>query len=123
MDQLPSNSPIRWRAILPVPLHDAAYLTIIGADLVTASLLITGVFHVARDRRDEVHAFHRSKSLWVAGLALGFLLYQGGFVAIAREWFGMWQAQHWHGVESAFRIAVTLLGILIFIALKDDEWV
>jgi predicted small integral membrane protein len=52
---------------------------------------------------------------------LRFLLYEGGFVAVAGEWFGMWQSASYDAVPSAFRILVTMLGVLIFVALKDEE--
>jgi predicted small integral membrane protein len=48
-----------------------------------------------------------------AGLTLGFLLYEGGFVAVGGEWFGMWQAREYDAVQSAFRILMTMLGVLI----------
>ena len=63
----------------------------------------------------------RAKAKAVAGLALGFLLYEGGFVAVAGEWFGMWQSASYDAVPSAFRIVATMLGVLIFVALKDEE--
>ena len=55
----------------------------------------------------------------IAGLTFGFLLYEVGFVAVAGEWFGMWQS--YDAVPSAFRILMTMLGALIFISLRDDE--
>ena len=43
-----------------------------------------------------------AKAKAVVGLALGFLLYEGGFVALAGEWFGMWQSASYDAVPSAF---------------------
>jgi predicted small integral membrane protein len=48
-------------------------------------------------------------------------LYEGGFVAIAGEWFGMWRSTGADAVQSAFRIALTMLGVLIFLSLKDED--
>jgi predicted small integral membrane protein len=37
------------------------------------------------------------------------------------EWFGMWQSQQWNGVPSAFRFLITIIAVLIFVALPDQE--
>jgi predicted small integral membrane protein len=57
----------------------------------------------------------------VAGLTLGFLLWQVGFVTIGGEWFGMWQSKDWNGVPSAFRFAMVIAAVLIFVALPDGD--
>ena len=75
---------------------------------------------MVRQRKASAPLFQKAKSSAVVALTLGFLLYEGGFVAVAGEWFGMWQAQQWNGVQSAFRAATTMLGVLIFVSLKDD---
>jgi predicted small integral membrane protein len=120
MDQLPEESSIRWRAITSVTLHHATYLLIIGTEIVIAALAVKGAISMARQRKASAPSFQEAKSSAVAALTLGFLLYEGGFVAVAGEWFGMWQAQQWNGVQSAFRAATTMLGVLIFVSLKDD---
>ena len=48
---------------------------------------------MARQLRAKAPPFQHAKSMAVAGLTLGFLLYEGGFVAVGGEWFGMWQAR------------------------------
>jgi len=47
MDQLPKESSIRWRAITSVTLHHAAYLLIIGTEIVIAALAIKGAISMA----------------------------------------------------------------------------
>jgi predicted small integral membrane protein len=121
MDQLPPDSPIRWRAITSVTLHHAAYLLIIGTEIAIALLAVIGALSMARKLKADAQSFQNAKSMAAAALALGFLLYEGGFVAVAGEWFGMWQAKAWNGVESAFRAALTMLGVLIFVSMKDEE--
>jgi predicted small integral membrane protein len=110
MDQLPVGSSIRWRAITSVTLHHATYLLIIGSEIMIAVLAVRGALAMARHLKANAQSFRDAKSMAVAALTLGFLLFEGGFVAVAGEWFGMWQAQAWNGVESAFRAAVTMLG-------------
>jgi predicted small integral membrane protein len=34
---------------------------------------------------------------------------------------GMWQARDLDAVQSAFRVLMTLLGVLIFVSLKDED--
>jgi predicted small integral membrane protein len=76
---------------------------------------------MARRLRAKAKPFHSAKSSAVAGLTLGFLLFEGGFVAIGGEWFGMWQARDLDAVQSAFRVLMTMLGVLILVSLKDED--
>jgi predicted small integral membrane protein len=54
-------------------------------------------------------------------LTLGFGLWFFGFMVVAGEYFAMWQSKVWNGQESAFRIATAILGVLIFVALPDED--
>ena len=65
--------------------------------------------------------FNSGKTFAVSGLVLGFLLWQVGFMSIGGEWFGMWQSGKWNGIPSAFRFAMVILGVLIFVAMRDGE--
>jgi predicted small integral membrane protein len=42
-------------------------------------------------------------------------------MSIGGEWFGMWQSQQWNGVPSAFRFVMTIIAVLIFVAIPDQE--
>jgi predicted small integral membrane protein len=42
-------------------------------------------------------------------------------MSIGGEWFGMWQSQQWNGVPSAFRFLITIMAVLIFVAMPDQE--
>ena len=74
-----------------------------------------------RRLRTDAAAFNQAKTWSVAGLTVGFLLWQVGFVTIGGEWFAMWQSQEWNGVPSAFRFLMTILGVLILVMLPDGE--
>lgn len=121
MDALPAGSPIRWRAITAPALHHAGYILIIATEIATAALCALGAIAMARQVRAKAQPFQAAKSMAVAGLTLGFLLFEGGFVAVGGEWFGMWQARDVDAVPSAFRILMTMLGVLIFVSLKDED--
>ena len=61
------------------------------------------------------------KRIAIAGLTVGILLWQVGFIAIGGEWFGMWMSPQWNGIPSAFRYLVITLGALIFLSLPDHD--
>lgn len=120
MDQVADQN-LKWRA-LPSPfLHHAAYIAIILTELVIAALCAAGAARMTRQIRAKAHAFRAAKSEAVLGLAIGVVLYEAGFVAVGGEWFAMWQAENFDAVQSSFRIVVTMLGVLIFLALPDEE--
>jgi predicted small integral membrane protein len=121
IEQISPRSTIRWRAVTSPLLHHAAFALIILTELAVALLTAAGALAMARALKAGAQKFARAKGLAITGLALGFLLYEGGFVAIAGEWFGMWQSASRAAGASAFQILVTMLGLLIFISLKDGE--
>jgi predicted small integral membrane protein len=121
MDDVPAASRIHWRAVTSPFLHHAGYVLIIATELVITALCALGAMAMARQVRAKAQPFQAAKSMAVAGLTLGFLLFEGGFVAVGGEWFGMWQARDLDAVPSAFRILMTMLGVLIFVSLKDED--
>jgi predicted small integral membrane protein len=121
MDTIFPNSTIRYRAITAPALQHAAYAAIIAAEAVTAVLCWIGAFALLRRLGGAAASFNGAKTAAVAGLMLGFLIWQVGFMTIGGEWFGMWQSQQWNGVASAFRFVMVILGVLIFVALPDAE--
>jgi predicted small integral membrane protein len=122
IEQISPRSTIRWRAITSPLLHHAAFVSIIVTEFLIALLTSAGAMAMARALKGHATQFQQAKSKAVAGLALGFLLYEGGFVAVAGEWFGMWQSASHAAGPSAFRILMTMLGVLIFVALKDEDF-
>ena len=121
MDTIFERSTIRWRAVTSPALHHAGYAVIIAAEALTAVLCWIGAVALLRRLRDGAAAFNRAKGFAVAGLTLGFLLWQVGFMTVGGEWFGMWQSKQWDGVPSAFRFVMVIMAVLIFVALPDGE--
>ena len=121
MDEVPAASHIHWRALTSPILHHASYILIIAAETAVAALCLSGAVSMTRQLRAKPPLFQSAKTKAVAGLTLGFLLYEAGFVAVGGEWFGMWQARDLDAVPSAFRVLITMLGVLIFISLKDED--
>jgi predicted small integral membrane protein len=121
MDSVFPGSTITYRAITGPALHHAAYAIIIGAEALTALLCWIGALALLRRLRAPAATFNRAKAWSVAGLALGFLVWQFGFMTVGGEWFGMWQSAKWNGVPSAFRFAMVIIAVLIFVAMRDEE--
>jgi predicted small integral membrane protein len=121
MDSIFPNSTITYRAITNAALHHAAYALIIAAEALTAVLCWIGALRLLRQLRSPAAAFNRAKLWSIAGLTLGFLIWQFGFMTVGGEWFGMWQSAKWNGVQSAFRFAVVIIAVLIFVAMRDEE--
>ena len=121
MDTIFPDAHIRYRAIHSSLLQHAAYALIIAAEALAAVLCWLGAWRLWRARRATAAAFQRAKRIAVLGLAVGVLLWLGGFVAIGGEWFGMWMSSQWNGIESAFRFAIVLLAMLLWLGQRDDE--
>jgi predicted small integral membrane protein len=121
MDTIFPFSTIGYRAITSDTLHHAAYAIIIATEAATALLCWIGAGMLARHVRADGRTFNRAKTFAIAGLLLGFLLWQVGFMTIGGEWFGMWQSKDWNGVPSAFRFVMVIAAVLIFVALPDSD--
>lgn len=121
MDTIFADSTIRYRAITAPALHHAAYALIIAAEAATAALCWIGAYGLLRRLCADAATFNRAKTVAVVGQLLGFLIWQVGFMSIGGEWFGMWQSSQWNGVPSAFRFAVVIAVVLIFVAMPDGE--
>ena len=121
MDSIFPDSTIRYRAITGPALHHVAYAIIIAAEVLTAALCWIGAAKLLYRLRADARLFHRAKAFAVGGLTLGFLTWQFGFMTIGGEWFGMWMSPKWNGVPSAFRFAMIIIAVLIFVAMRDEE--
>jgi predicted small integral membrane protein len=121
MDTIFERSTIRYRAITSPALQHLAYAIIIVTEALTAVLCWIGAYVLFAKRRADARAFNGAKTFAVAGLTVGFLLWQLGFMTIGGEWFGMWQSKSWDGVPSAFRFVMVIMAVLIFVALPDTD--
>lgn len=121
MDTIYPFSAIRYRAITNPALHQVAYMVIIAVEVITAMLCWIGAIRLARRVRADAALFNRAKTVAIAGLTLGFLLWQVGFMSIGGEWFGMWQSQEWNALPSAFRFLMIFVTVLIFVAMPDQN--
>jgi predicted small integral membrane protein len=121
MDTVFPDTTIRYRAIESTALHHAAYITIIALETATAVLCWAGAWRLWRVAGATGTEFNRAKNLGVAGLTLGFLTWQTGFMTIGGEWFGMWMSRQWNGVTSAYQFFSTIGLVLIYLVQRDAD--
>lgn len=121
MDTIFPDATIHYRAINSPLLHHAFYILIISAETLAAILCWIGAFKLLTQIRSDAAIFNHVKTWAVAGLTLGFLVWQVGFMSIGGEWFGMWMSDQWNGVPDAFRFLITILGVLIYLNMRDSE--
>ncbi len=119
MDTTFANSSLHWRAITNPNLQKIAYWLIIAIELATTVILWIGVARLLKNIRSP--DFAPAKSLAVAGLTLGLLLYVVGFIVVGAEWFVMWQSPAWNGQTKAFGFIMMISVVLIFLHLPDGE--
>lgn len=121
MDTIFPDAAIKYRAITSPFVQNLGYIAIIAAETLTAALCWAGAFAMLRQRKAGAEVFNRSKALAIAGLTLGFLVWQVGFMSVGGEWFGMWMSKTWNGVPDAFRFFITIISVLIYVVLPDGE--
>lgn len=121
MDSTFEGNALMWRALQAPWTHHAAYALIIAAEAATGALCAGGAWSLLRNRHAGAVAFARSKELATVGLALGVLLWFTGFLTIGAEWFLMWQSPDWNGQQAAFRFAMILLAVLIFLHQPETD--
>jgi len=120
MDMIPPG-PLAWRAIKSPTLHHLGYWLIILAEFVSAVLTLYGSWLLWRARGVEASRFNAAKEMAIAGLAVGFLLYFFGFMAIGGEWFQMWRAGAYNMQEPAFRFIGSVGLVMIFLGQRDMD--
>ena len=121
MDTVFPDATPTWRALADPVAHHTAYVLIIAAEVATALACWIGAWQMLARRDAPARDFNRAKGWAIAGLTFGFLVWQVGFMSIGGEWFGMWMSQTWNGLESAFRVFITIVGVLIYVTLPDGE--
>jgi predicted small integral membrane protein len=118
MDSIPADPHVQWRAIRTPQLHHVAYWTIILWELMTGCICGLGakrLFSALRSKQE----FDVAKTLPIAGLWLGLLLWALGFITIGGEWFLMWESSVWNGELPALRMFILNAFALLFLYLPE----
>ena len=121
MDTTFPNNALMHRAITTESAWTAVYTVIIGCEWLTCVLLAIGALALLARLRAPAAMFNRAKVWAIAGLIVGFGLWFFGFLVVAGEYFAMWQSQTWNGQQTAFRLSTVILGVLIFVCLRDGD--
>ncbi len=118
MDSIPTDVHVQWRAIRSPGVHHVAYWTIILWELITGCICGLGAMRLFSALRSK-EEFAAAKTLPIAGLWLGLLLWALGFITIGGEWFLMWESGAWNGELSALRMFILNALALLFLYLPD----
>lgn len=121
MDTIFPDATIKYRAIDSVFLHHAFYIVIIALETLTAIICWISAIRLLKRVKAPAAEFNRAKGLAIAGLTLGFLVWQVGFMSIGGEWFGMWMSKQWNGVPDAYRFFTTIGIVLIYLVQRDSD--
>jgi predicted small integral membrane protein len=73
-------------------------------------------------RREPAAVFYEAKRKAVIGLGIGILIWFTGFEVVGGEWFAMWQSSTWNGLESANRIILFEMLVLILLFMREPEY-
>lgn len=118
MDSIPADAHVQWRAIRTPQLHHLAYWTIILWELATGCICGVGAIRLFSALRSR-QRFEAAKTLSIAGLWLGLLLWSLGFITAGGEWFLMWESSAWNGEAPALRMFILNAFALLFLYLPD----
>ena len=121
MDSTFPNNRGMWRAINTPFIHTLFYLSIICWETLTAALAWWATIRLIRSLKSPEPIFQRAKTIAIAALTLGCLLWFVAFLSIGGEWFLMWQSKTWNGQEAAFRMFTVLGIILLYISAPEHE--
>lgn len=108
-----------WRSITNPYLVGMAYGLIIISEFSVGILCSMGVVKMWRSRCLSAAEFNNAKILGLTGCGIGVLLWFGGFIIIAGEWFLMWQHRA-ATLEHAFRFAGSIALIMLIVSMKDE---
>lgn len=121
MDTIFPESEIKYRAIESPMIHTIGYIGIIVLETLTAIFCWIGGIVLLKNWKQPAKIFNQHKKWAVVGLTLGFLTWQVAFMSVGGEWFGMWMSKQWNGVPDAFRFFITMLIVLIFVVMPDQD--
>ncbi|MBH5318361.1 DUF2165 domain-containing protein [Paenibacillus sp. GSMTC-2017] len=121
MDTTFEGNTLMYRAITSPFAHHFAYILIIIVEFAVALTAWIGGIQLIKHAKAGAANYQKSKNIVYISLGLAIAIWFFGFMAIGGEWFAMWMSSDWNGLASANRIVTYVLGILIFLSLKNDE--
>ena len=110
-----------WRALPSPGLQTTFYAGIISWETIICAISWWGAIRLLRNLRSPASVFQQAKSISIAGLTLGCLLWFVAFISVGGEWFLMWQSKIWNGQDAAFRMFTVLSLILLYTSAPEHE--
>ena len=121
MDQVSSETTLRWRAVTDPAAQDAAFAAIIVGQALTALAFLAAAAMMAANLRADSDRFKRSKAWTAVGVGLGFVVWFIGFAVIASEWFLMWQSGRTNIQIKAFLFTMTTVLVGVYVLIDNDR--
>ena len=121
MDTTFPGNKLMYRAVSEPLLWHLSYGAIILGEALTSLFFALGAIQLFRTLYRPAAEFHRAKHYIVIAATLAFVVWFTGFMIVGGEWFAMWQSKIWNGRESAFRVYMTALAVLVFVNQRDEE--
>jgi predicted small integral membrane protein len=114
MEDLFTGEALRWRRVEKPWIHHLLYACIISWELFCGILAVVGAWWMFDRRRSDPVAFESASvpSTYAYGLAV--VLWFGGFVTVAGEWFLMWRADGSDAQGTALLLSIVFLLLLLF---------
>lgn len=119
MDSTFPDNHAMWHALPQPGLQTIFYWSIIAWEFLTCILCAVGSLQLIRARKASAVVFQRAKSIGIAALTLGCLLWFVAFLTVGGEWFLMWQSRTWNGEEAAFRMFASMGIVLVYLSLPE----
>jgi predicted small integral membrane protein len=119
MDSTFTGNQGMWRAIHPPWMHTFFYSSIVLWEAASMVLTWAGAVQLLRAIGKPATAFQRAKSLAIAGLTVGMLMWFVAFLTVGGEWFLMWQSPTWNGQDGAFRMFL-VEGVILHLLLTPE---
>ncbi len=107
-----------WRAVTSPALIWAALGVIVLAEAAGAFYCLKGALGMW-SARSTADGFNSAKSNALLGLTIAAVLYSVAFLAVAQEWFMMWQSTEVNVLPSAFRHFASAMLIMIWVNTPD----
>ena len=121
MEDVFSNPANQWRAIQWPWAVPVIYGLIIIWESAIAIIIGSGAYTMFKTVNRSPKKFTQAKELVSMGYIMSFVQWFVFFVALAGEWFLMWQSSTWNAQSTAFSLTMITLGLLLFHHLVPED--
>ena len=119
MDDTFSKEKSGWRSVNNLTVHNILFVIIIVWEFLISLFLVLGAAAMIKKFNADPAEFRNAKKYSAIGFSLGVLLWFTVFIAVAGEWFLMWQSKNWNAQSTAFLLTCCFLLFLIHHKMED----